>query len=504
MKRNRLGRRNFLAGAGGVTLGLPFLELLAPRRALAGSECPTRFIVMHHRQGTVPGEWKPTGGETDFQFGQMLSPCDAFRDHMLMISGVDNKVAPFNLLGDGHSSEATLFTGDVFAQNLDGGGNIRPVGQQVGFGDASRASIDQVLAGRIGDQTAFRSINLGIGNYGDQPSQIRSVDDVMFWGGSAERLTSIIDPTLTFEYLFSDPDLADPAAFARLRARQVSVLDAVQDNFAALRGRLGTVDRARLDAHAEKVRAIEMRLQNLPVCAPPSVDIPAGYDFRVDDPVSIRLQVDMLVMAMGCGLANVGTLGFIDGHGPQFPWITDPSPVVPPVPADYQGDPNVDPPPNGYTEWHDMVHRGLHQTPWDMAATEPGLLAGFRSYGEHFAYLLQALRQFPDANGSNMLDSTCVLWLSEFGNGGQHWVTDLPVVLAGNMGPEVTMGRYLDYATAQDGWGENPYSTNQLYTTILQAFGYDDQTFGRSGALSMAASDGSQMTKDLGTGPIPL
>ncbi|HVH97493.1 MAG TPA: hypothetical protein VM869_02240, partial [Enhygromyxa sp.] len=41
----RLGRRRFLFGVGGVALGLPFLESFAPRKAAAAGMGPARFAV---------------------------------------------------------------------------------------------------------------------------------------------------------------------------------------------------------------------------------------------------------------------------------------------------------------------------------------------------------------------------------------------------------------------------------------------------------------------------
>ena len=49
---NRLSRRFFLRGLGGLTLGLPFLETLVGRKAHAqGMTSPRRFVVFFECMG---------------------------------------------------------------------------------------------------------------------------------------------------------------------------------------------------------------------------------------------------------------------------------------------------------------------------------------------------------------------------------------------------------------------------------------------------------------------
>lgn len=502
LRRNPgMRRRAFLQGAGGLAVSLPFLNYFRPGVARANGNRPCRFIVLNHRQGTLGFDWRPTGTETNFNFGQLLAPLEAHKQDLLVVAGIDNLAADLNVRLDGHQrAEKTLYSAEMTLENMSANGDPLPADQQTDTATAGGISIDQELASRISTQTPFRSIDLSIGNYGDAWIEQRTLEDTAFWSGPGQPVTSIIDPTLTFEYLFSDPSGGDSEAAARLLAQRLSVLDAVQDNFSHLRGRLGAEDRMRLDAHADKIRSIEQRLQNAPTCSSPSLELPPGYDFRLDDPVSARAQIDMLVLGMSCGMSNVGTLNFTDGHGPTFPWIEDPNPVVPPVPVGWSGDPAVDPPPAGYTEWHDMVHRGQPLVESDPLTAEPGLFAGFHFYSEIFAYLVETLRNTPAPEGGTMLESTCVLWLSEFGNGGRHWTYRLPTVLAGNVGPEVQMGRFVDFEPSQD-WVGSGYNTSQLFTTILQAFGFDDPSFGKTGSFTV---QGEGVSADIQGGRLPL
>src|SRR5690606_12602692 len=60
--RRLVSRRLFLRGFGGATLGLPFLEALAPRVA-RGQEAPViqRFGVFFACNGVDMGRWFPAG-----------------------------------------------------------------------------------------------------------------------------------------------------------------------------------------------------------------------------------------------------------------------------------------------------------------------------------------------------------------------------------------------------------------------------------------------------------
>ena len=52
MKSFRLSRRALLRGAGGVAIGLPFLEIMAPR-AHAAAAAPKRYINFFSPNGTI-------------------------------------------------------------------------------------------------------------------------------------------------------------------------------------------------------------------------------------------------------------------------------------------------------------------------------------------------------------------------------------------------------------------------------------------------------------------
>lgn len=436
-------RRAFLRGAGGITFALPFLELTAPRRAFAQTASgPKRFVVFFHHQGTVLDQWRPTGTETNFTLPRLLAPLETFKSELTIIHGVGNGASSYLSGNDHDRSRASLLTGSGY-------GSGAPLDRLSGA-----PSIDQIIASRISGSTPFPSVNLCVGNRGG-PS--RNVISGLFHHGPNDPVTSTAHPQDAFNRLFAGFDDGAQQELARLRERRRSVLDAVAGGFGALRSKLGSEDRARLDAHAQKVRELEQRLTAGPSgqsCTRPTITLPSPYDFSRDDNWSAPAHAEIMAMALACNLTNVGTIFFDNGHGPQFPWLTAPDggPVVPP---------------SRFDTWHTMVHSGQ---------SEPNLLAGFGFYSDQFAYLLQQLSEAQDAQGS-LLESTLVLWISEFGNGSIHNRNNLPIVLAGNTGKP--RGRFINHPD-RNYFQRSPHDVSQLYVSILRAFGGTDDRFGRS------------------------
>lgn len=455
------GRRAFLVGAGGITLSLPWLSVLgSPVRAqdagVPGG--PRRLLLFFHHQGTVLRQWAlPGAGETDFTLGEVMSPLEPFRDRLMFLYGIDNRIADLNLSNGHNSSARSCLTAQLFATAVDASGRYVPRdAQTVDNAPANGPSIDQVLAARMQGDLPYRSVDLAVGN--------QDGEGQMLFAGPSDPVRSEPDPRRALDRFFATDD-GSAEELRRLRIRKQSVLDAVLSSFGALRSRLGSEDRMRLDAHADKVRDIERRVLATATvsCGRPTLDLPPDYDHARDDWTSAPTQMDLLVMALSCNLAPVGSLVFANAHAP-FEWLTyDDGGVQRPVVAP------------GYDNWHDMVHRGRDID--GGTRDEPGLVRGYRWYSEQFAYLLEQLRSTPEDEGT-LLDHTLVLWMSEFGDGDGHNTLKLHVVLAGNSGSSRGMGRFLDLSGGAGDWVPSATCTNQLFVTILQAFGYDDTTFG--------------------------
>jgi hypothetical protein len=91
-----------------------------------------------------------------------------------------------------------------------------------------------------------------------------------------------------------------------------------------------------------------------------------------------------------------------------------------------------------------------------------------RWYAQQFAYLLGKLKATPEGTGS-MLDNTVVLWVSEFSECNAHSANQLMWLLAGNAAGYFKQGRVIDVGGK---------SVNDLHTSLGNAFGIADTTFG--------------------------
>lgn len=459
MSSKKMSRRSLLRGAGGIALTLPFLEMFDGATAnaqVAGG--PKRCVVFFHHQGTVLREWAlPGSSETNFSLGEILNPLDglsaagtAWRDRCLFMLGVDNNIAPLNRSNGHNSSSRTCFTAQLYTTSVDANGNYIPEANQPDVqGHANGPSIDQVLAGRLQNGQPYGSIPLGVSGAGGR----------LLYAGADDPVDGLDEPQVVFDRFFSD-NLQSAQELARIRDRKLSVLDGVKDNFASLRKRLGAADRARLDAHAEKILELETAIGNAKQCEVPVLNPMPGFDPGVDQEEAARLQMDLLTMAMSCDLAPVGSLVFASGHAPSWDWITD------------HGGPIVT---SNYGNWHDMVHTGRNLGA-NGDQDDPGLVRGYKWYTEQFVELLRRFEETPE-DGGTMLDNTAILWLSEFGNGSGHNTRKIHCVGAGNWGSDVQMGRMLAYATGGD-YEDSPVSHNQVFVSMLNAFGFDDTQFG--------------------------
>lgn len=441
-----LNRRLFLKGTGGLFLALPFLE--SPLLHAANPTGIKRFIVFVHGQGTLTKEWKPTSYGSQYTMPEILSPLEPIRQHLNILSGINNEIRPTMRAGNAHNPAGrSLLTCSPFAGCLDKNGKLKSTGHPDN-GNSYFPSIDQVVAEKIQNGTPLRSLNLNVG--GDNLAEY-----TMMWEGkpgSVRLVKGVGNPETIYDRLFKnmDPDRKTPQQI--LRNAHTPVLDAVKSDFDKLSSKLGAADRARLEQHANLVEKLEQRLKAstdpTASCNPEKLVLPANYNFSQDAfaDTSSRLQIQSLVTAMACDLTRVGTLQYTNYDGPRFQHRTLPK-TIPVMP---------------HANWHAMIHDGRNDP-----KIRPTIRKAFQFFAEEFAYLIKQLGSTLDVDGKPLLDNTLVLWMSEFGNGGIHSTSNLPVIVAG--GPVGKTGQHLDFSQ---------YNTNELFTSIAQKFGRQESHFG--------------------------
>jgi hypothetical protein len=432
-----IGRRQFLV-AGGGCVALPLLESALPRAARAATPADTCFLVFFAPGGRVEERWHPTGGETGFELPDGLAPLAAFRQELVIFSGLALHSAndPRN---KGHSHSRGM--GSLLTGSYVPFGPYETCDKDTTSGFAAGPSLDQVLAREIGTNTRFRSLELAM----RWPTDTRDRGTVaptncINFSAPETPVPCETDPFRAYQRLFGD--LAGSGSLARssdrLRRRR-SVLDAVQGEYASAASRLGALDRTKLEQHLEQIRSVEQRLGSELQYSCSPLDPGPRFDFASDEalPRAGRLMMDLMVMALECGLTRVGTIQFSDSQANNaFPWLG----------------------------LHEVHHGYQHEV---TGTTPEGLAAISRWYMGELAYLLGRLGEVrPD--GSRLLDRSLVLYGSEISLARSHGLSNMPFLLAGKVGG-LRGGRHLRYDNV---------AHNNLLLAIAQAFGSRLTTFG--------------------------
>ncbi len=440
----RRGRRTFLAGAAGL-VALPFLEsLVRPSRTKAWAPAPgmpQRLVIFFNGHGLIMEEFVPRAGFTQ---GPILQPvADAgLMGKSLVVTGVNSKVL------SGHDGAPSILT-------------CQPVGMGQHFTHGTAASVEHVIARHMQDGGVPRRFDLAIEERSLDlgASSLSNEFPRMFWSGNDEAISSIIHPHAALDIAFPASSSApgEPTVDPRL-VRRRSVLDGALAQFGRLRGRVSADDRARLDRHADHLRAIEQSLQDVEVPAGPMCDRPSfgapGTHAR-----AAEILVDTLALAMACGRADVGTFRAFDLPESALGHISHPD-----LAQTFAGE--------GY---HGAWHRASDMR---IDYARRAFTAINAWHGQLFARLLTRLDEI-DEGGSTALDNTMVVWLSDFGHGGGHSADNLPVVFAGNAGG-ATLGRHVNYAANPAGnYGdENQPGNHNLAVSMMNAFGITGDRFG--------------------------
>lgn len=394
MSRHTLSRRRFLAGmlAGGASLALPLPRLVQDLNnhgtAFAdGNPLPSRFGLWFFGNGIDPATWHPSGegGVGDqWALSDQLAALNPYKEYLSVLSRFEVRMGEAHV---GGSAGAT--TG-------------APPDE---FGSAQLPSIDQVVADAITSQTPFRSLEVGLSKA--TPAGPQPVLHAISHSGKAAPNYPEYDPHRLFARLFGVT-----AAAPELQQARRSVLDTVLDDFKALERRVGSVDRRRLEAHAEGIRALEMRLQSAPrscgIIAPPDPSV--QKDTREEAPEILNDAMGrMMALALACDLTHVFSYAFTLPAGHVY-----------------------------YRHLGEDFNRSFHEDIVHLVDALPdgyGMVRQGVSYTmDCFANTLEHMRNTPSAGGGNLLDDICILCTSEVSYGWTHEMHDHPVIIAGKAG----------------------------------------------------------------------
>jgi hypothetical protein len=427
-----MSRREWLRAAGAAGALFPFLR---PRPAAAAT-APGLILLMQSNGTGQSNFWPAPATFTSPILAPILGD-PVLAPQATVVKGLVNHAGGS---GNGHDQGfAGLYSG------------YRSVGT---FNDpwGAGVSLDQLLKKKLAPGEPFPTLNCGVLATDIPP--FKDHRRSFSYTGPQQQVPTEIDPYKLYAQFFAvgTPAGGDPVAAAKRRLLyKRTVLDFVNQDLANLRGRVGSFDRDRLDAHATALREMEKRLTatlspdaGLPArCA--GVAAPAeGLDVEAEDnvPKLIPMMFDLIALAMSCQLTRIVTFQF--GHGGEkwyFRWLGI-----------------------NQNSHDDIAHRddGSNQQ------ITAKILQINLWYAQQVAYLGRALARLPAAEGT-VLDNSLVVWGNELATG-PHTLDNIPVLLLGKAG-----GRLKSTGVVVD-QGVQDY--HRLGTSLLNLMGVPSAGFG--------------------------
>lgn len=421
-------RRQFLKNVGLTAAAMPFASNLTSLAAAANSASrKKRLVVLFSPNGTVPWDFWPDKEGADFDVKPILKPMEAFKDRMLVMHGICDK-----LQGDGDRhmrGMGCLLTGaELFPGNVQGGSDT-PAGW------ASGISIDQELKNQLQANKATRT-RFGSLEFGVMVPDRADTWTRMSYVGPNKPVAPIDNPYQMFKKLYGQ---------TKDREHLASVLDDVQADLQSLSKLIGKEDRVLLEEHTDFVRSMEKQLK---------ADDSAGVSHVVPElernvkeendniPKITRMQMDLLVNSFTNDFSRIATFQITNSVGqPKMSWL-------------------------GIKEGH---HQLSHEPDKNKEAHEK-LTQINTWYAEQLAYLTKRLAETPEPGGDgSILDNTTILWGNELGQGNSHTLNNIPFVAVGG-GLDVEMGRSLKFDNV-------PH--NRLLMSIAHSFGHHVDSFGK-------------------------
>jgi Protein of unknown function (DUF1552) len=425
-QRWQIDRRSFLRGIG-ATLALPALDAMRPLVAQGtNGSTPVRMALLYMPNGVREDRWTPDGDGTRFKLSPILSPLEAHRDNLLVLTGLQNK-ASFS--GDGHYVKTGgWLTGTTIAKTT--GSDI----------NAGGISMDQLAAQKIGRTTKLPSLELGTEpvatGIDTNVNYTRLYASHISWKTPTVPLPCELNPRVAFDRLFRTR-AQDGAARA---SDQQSVLDLVRDDAKRLQSRLGSADRQKLDQYLESIREVERRIaqeadalgagENLPPELLKQLD---ALDKRISQAMGkgnreqelnslprfdhgehTRIMLDLMVLAFWSDSTRVATFMFgNDVTNRNFSFI------------------------EGVNGGHHSISH--HQN-------NPGQLDQYEKinhwHTSQYAYMLDRMKAIPEGNGT-LLDHSMVAFGSPIRDGNSHNPRNVPIVVAGKAGGKLRTGRHM-------------------------------------------------------------
>ena len=425
-RAKEISRRTVLRGAG-VTIALPWLESMNVWGATPDA-FPKRFAVLFMGNGVNEDHWDSQGSGAGMTLSTTLSPLEPLKHKINVVHGLFHKRATGN--GIHPAQTGGLLSGSVIQK----GATVR-----------AGITIDQLLANRIGQDTALPSLVLAC----EEPmtgfhetNYSLAYSSHLSWQSADSPVPNELYPSLAWDSLFEN----------RGSLRHLSILDRAKGEAAALERSISSGDRAKLDEYLTSLREVEKRVESMRKAKDTADDRAKGQNrpaLTMPRPANglpedlrehTRLMCDLIAIAFQTDKTRIATLLLARDLGAlYYPFLN--------------------------------VADGHHAASHENNSAGYARIATFHL--SQLAYLAARLDAMPEGDGT-VLDHSCLMWLSNMWIGRKHDNTRLPLVLAGGLGGTLKTGRTLNYVDA----GDENRKMSSLFLSLMDRMGVTLDQFG--------------------------
>ena len=440
LTRKHLSRRTALKGLG-VSVGLPLLDAMIPAAtALAQTAAapklkagffyiPHGAIMWNTAHGAAMDHWTPSGSGENFALSPIMAPLEKHKHLVTSFSNLENKASRNSV----HAvNPATWLSG------------ARP--DLSAPGASMTATIDQIIANRIGQETPLPSLEIA------SETTIQAAacsggsggcyySSTLSFRNASSPLPMEFNPRKVFIQLFGEGDT--PAEREAINNQTRSLLDLISDRTAALQRNLGPGDKRRLDEYLDTVREIERRVEMAEQRDLSGIDLPEapiGELKNFDE--QVRLMFDLITLAYQANLTRVASYIMVaEGTTRTYNHI---------------GVSDAFHPLSHHANKLESLEKLVRIQTWHMQV---------------FADFVDRLDSIEDGEGS-LLDNALFLYGSNMSNSDRHNNYPLPNILVGGGAGALSGGRHIDLP-------ENTTLSN-LLLTVLNKAGVEQDSFADS------------------------
>ena len=449
VRAQHLNRRNFLRGAAGVSLALPFLEGMPERSAWAADAKPVFSLFICAVGGVVPEHFFPgaPGPITPESLaGKATAELAAHASNLLFVSGIRRPAST----GDSHV--------EGLCEALTGSPDLEPNKQ---VAKAMGPSADTFIAAKVHPGLAPLVL------YSGQRRNGWSTWNLSFTE-SGDLAPAIWNPYTLYQELIglappgggTNPS-AEKAARLLLESRK-SIHDLVREDLSALikSPRLSSADRERLQLHFDSVRDVEIAMGGMgntavERCSSEGLAIDQlqamenfVYDRFESTEAVAKLHMSLVALAFACNYRRSASLQWGD-------------------PTDY----TVYRVPSNAREWKFNFIQHRNQSDSNTGNDPLAALAHAEIDALRMRSFAAGLDHF---NARGLRDQCAVLWTNSFSDGALHSFVNVPHIIWGNAAGYLKQGVYVDAGDV----GNNRL-LNTLISAAIQDTGTTVEDFGQ-------------------------